>query len=144
MFEDYKTKITLTVDWADLDLFGHVNNVAFFRYIQAARVSYCDKIGLGSLNNTELGFIVASTHCDFKMPLNYPEQITVYTRVDSVGKTSFALSHIIGNSKQEIVAHGKDVLVVFDYTKGEKSLINEGLIKRMSSVDQRELTNKLY
>jgi acyl-CoA thioesterase FadM len=26
--------VNIAIDWAELDLFGHVNNVAFFRYLQ--------------------------------------------------------------------------------------------------------------
>jgi acyl-CoA thioester hydrolase len=139
MFDDYKTKLSLTVDWADLDLFGHVNNVAFFRYIQAARVRYCDIIGLGSLNNTEFGFIVASTHCDFKKPLDYPGQITVHTKVEAVGKTSISLNHVISNSKDEVVAEGRDVLVVFDYKKREKAVVSKELMKSIGFAEGREI-----
>ncbi|MCE3258723.1 MAG: hypothetical protein K0S12_364, partial [Bacteroidetes bacterium] len=38
--QDYKTEIKIQLDWSEMDLFGHVNNVAYFKYIQAARVNY--------------------------------------------------------------------------------------------------------
>ena len=31
-----QTQITLRIDWSELDLFGHVNNVAFHKYAQTA------------------------------------------------------------------------------------------------------------
>ena len=36
---------TSRIDWSDLDLLGHVNNIAFSRFFQAARVEYCGHIG---------------------------------------------------------------------------------------------------
>lgn len=42
---DYKTEINLRIDWSDIDLLGHVNNVSYFRYIQASRVNYLELTG---------------------------------------------------------------------------------------------------
>ena len=29
-----------TVAWGDMDAFGHVNNVQYYRYIESARIAY--------------------------------------------------------------------------------------------------------
>jgi acyl-CoA thioesterase FadM len=39
-------KLELRIDWSDIDLFGHINNLAILRYVQAARVNYLEIIGL--------------------------------------------------------------------------------------------------
>ena len=33
-----ETHISLRIDWSELDLFGHVNNIAFHKYAQTARL----------------------------------------------------------------------------------------------------------
>lgn len=38
--DNYNTSLELRIDWSEMDLFGHVNNVAFFKYVQASRVNY--------------------------------------------------------------------------------------------------------
>ncbi len=43
------TNISLRIDWSELDVFGHVNNVAFNKYAQAARLNYVDTIGLNGI-----------------------------------------------------------------------------------------------
>jgi acyl-CoA thioester hydrolase len=121
MHRDYNTGISLKTDWADLDLFGHVNNVAFFRYIQAARVSYCEQIGLSSTDpGTEQGFMVAASSCQFRKPLRFPGDITVMARVDWIKNSSFQLSYLIKDQHSHIAGEGSDVIVVYDHARKEK------------------------
>jgi hypothetical protein len=47
-----KVKLELRIDWSEIDLFGHVNNLAILKYIQAARVNYLEKIGLMQLRSS--------------------------------------------------------------------------------------------
>src|SRR5687767_7748711 len=123
--KDHLTEFSIRIDWADLDLFGHVNNVAFFRYIQASRVNYCEKIGLTSLNeHGRHSFMVASSQCQFKKPLTYPGDIKVYTKVDWVKNSSMQLSYTIHNNAGELVAEASDVIVVFDHTRQTKVTIS--------------------
>jgi len=36
----FPSKLPIRIDWSEMDLFGHVNNVMYFKYIQASRVNY--------------------------------------------------------------------------------------------------------
>jgi acyl-CoA thioester hydrolase len=47
--EEYALKLELRIDWNEIDLFGHVNNLAIMKYVQAARVYYLEEIGLMQL-----------------------------------------------------------------------------------------------
>jgi acyl-CoA thioester hydrolase len=116
--------IQLTIDWAELDLYGHVNNVAFYRYMQSARIAYCDSIGLSSLNEpNKPSFILAASHCHYKKKLFFPGQIRVESKVTSINNTSFHLEHHIYNQDGELAAHGTDILVVYDYIEQRKTTI---------------------
>ncbi|MBK8367326.1 MAG: acyl-CoA thioesterase [Bacteroidetes bacterium] len=126
------TNISLRIDWSELDVFGHVNNVAFNKYAQAARLNYVDTIGLMELHKTQdIGFMVTETNCQFKKELLFPGNIHIQTKIDFVKNTSFALEHIMTNDSGELVAIAKDVLVVFDFTQKEKCLIPEGIKKKI-------------
>ncbi len=129
-----ETKITLRIDWSEIDSFGHVNNVMFMKYVQAARLNFVDSIGLMKLHRTEkIGFMVAETNCQFKKELHFPGYVTVNTKIAFIKNTSFSLEHTITNSDEEIVAIAKDVLVVFDFTKNEKCLIPDSIKANMES-----------
>lgn len=128
------TKLKLRIDWSDLDVFGHVNNVSFFKYIQAARVNYCESIGLTSLNEKDKwSFIVASTNCKFKKSLEFPGNIEVKSEVEWIKNSSFQLNHIIYNENGEIAAEASDVLLVYDYEFKIKVTISEDLRAKMIS-----------
>jgi acyl-CoA thioester hydrolase len=124
--------IELRISWADLDLFGHVNNVAFFRYIQDARLAYCEELGLTSLNEAgKLSFMVASSCCRFKSPLHYPGMVTVLTRADWVKNTSIQLSYVL-ESNGTVVAEGEDVLVIYDHHLKCKSPVPAEMREKLS------------
>lgn len=127
------TNISLRIDWSELDVFGHVNNVTFNKYAQSARLNYVDTIGLMELHKTQnIGFMVAETNCQFKKELLFPGNIHIQTKIDFVKNTSFALDHNMTNDNGEIVAIAKDVLVVFDFNTREKCLIPEGIKEKLS------------
>jgi len=140
MHSNYQIKLELRIDWSELDYFGHVNNVSFFKYIQAARVNYWEIIGLSqSHSESNIGPMLASCKCDFKQPLFYPGQITVLTRVEFIKNTSFSFHHIILNSKGETAAEAQDVMVMFDFNKNEKTAFPEAL-----KVKIEKLENKVF
>lgn len=126
------TEITLRIDWSELDTFGHVNNVMFMKYVQAARLNYAEHIGLMELHRTKnIGFMVAETNCRFKKALHFPGNVHIVTRQISLKNTSFSLEHTITNDANELVAIATDALVVFDFTKNEKHVIPEEIKEKM-------------
>jgi acyl-CoA thioester hydrolase len=132
----YNTQLQINIDWADLDLFGHVNNVVFFKYIQTARVNYCEQIGLTSLDDkNKLSFMVASSQCRFKKPLYYPGQIIVKARIDWIKNSSFQLDYLIMKS-EELIAEGTDIIVVFDPVNKTKVTMPDDMRARVAQVEE--------
>lgn len=114
-------QLELRIDWSELDLFGHVNNVAFFKYIQAARVNYWEISGLDQLfKDSNHGPILASCACNFKLPLYYPGKVKIETHCVYIKYTSFSFQHIICNDKGDLVAEATDIIVMYDFNKNEK------------------------
>lgn len=121
---------TTKIDWSEMDLFGHVNNVAYFKYIQSARVHFLTEIGINSSNPKDLkSFVVAECTCNYLQPLYYPDEIKIQTSVVWIKNSSFQLQHFIFNSGNVLCANGKDVVVLFDYLKNEKMLVSDDIRK---------------
>lgn len=117
----FPVKLELRIDWSELDYFGHVNNVSFFKYIQAARVNYWDQIGLTKMHReTNVGPMLASCKCDFKKPLFYPGKLLIESRIEFIKNTSFSLVHRLLNEKNELAAEAQDIMVMFDFNKEAK------------------------
>lgn len=138
--EGFNTELSLRIDWSEMDLYGHVNNVSFFKYIQAARVNYWEKIGLNHMHSQQnIGPILASTGCQFKKPLFFPGQITVKSKVGFVKTTSFSIQHLVLNEQNEIAAEAEDVIVIYDFNKNEKAGIPGFLLSNIKEVEKRDL-----
>lgn len=136
--KEYHTELKLRIDWSELDLFGHVNNVEFFKYIQASRVNYWDEIGLThSFRDMKIGPMLASTNCRFKKPLFYPGNIIVLVKVDFIKNTSFGLSHVILNDQNEIAGEGEDIVVLFDYNANHKITIPPDIRNRIQKKENK-------
>ncbi|MBC7863750.1 MAG: acyl-CoA thioesterase [Bacteroidia bacterium] len=136
----FSVKLELRIDWSEMDLYGHVNNVSYFKYIQAGRVNYWRATGITEMFEKEkIGPILASTHMDFKSPLHFPGNIVVETRMESIGNSSFCLQHRILNEKKEIAAEAKDVIVVYDFNKNEKILFPDRLRKEVERIEGRKI-----
>lgn len=121
--KEFKTEIILA--WSDLDLFGHINNVAYFRFIQQARVTVLENLGVQTNEAGLNSFIVAASSCEFISPLAYPGKITVRTQFEKSGNTSINMVYQIVNEQGAICAKGLDVIVFFDYVNNRKIVVPE-------------------
>lgn len=115
-----------------MDLFGHINNVAYFKYIQSARVNFLEEVGINTDNpENKLSFAVAHSNCQFRIPLFFPSTIKVVTVAEWVKNTSLQLDHKIFNAQGELAAEAKDVIVIFDYSTQTKAQISPEVRKRL-------------
>ncbi|MEN9553992.1 MAG: Long-chain acyl-CoA thioesterase FadM [Planctomycetota bacterium] len=115
---DYHTITALPVQWGDQDAFGHVNNVVYIRWLESARVDLLKVCpSTVSMSGTGPGPILASVQCDFRRQLRFPDWVFVGSRITRIGRSSADIGHaIVSGAQGEIVAEGKSVIVVFDYT----------------------------
>lgn len=128
--------IEIPVAWGEQDLFGHVNNVVYFRYFENVRMYFLMRTGIfRSHQDTGVGVILASTTCDFKKPVEWPQKLTVSTACTAVGNTSFTLGYEILNEKQDLVAMGISVQVMYDYQRGEKVPIPDAIRTAITQLD---------
>jgi len=127
-------ELKLRIDWSEMDMFGHVNNVMYAKYMQAARVNFMEKVGIiKSYEENRIGFMVAATSILFYKPLFYPGSIRIKTTVKETKNTSFILEHDILNQENELCARGEDVIVYFDFNKHEKLMLTAGLLKLLKA-----------
>lgn len=132
-------QLQFRLDWSEMDMFAHINNVSYFKYLQAARINYWEQIGLKTPHTDGLGPMLASTGCQFRKPLFYPGNIIIDTSVQFIKNTSFGLLHRIYNADGELAAEGNDVVVLYDFLKHEKAQIPDWFRQKIAGVEGREL-----
>jgi acyl-CoA thioester hydrolase len=132
---DYKLSLEIRIDWGDLDMYEHVNNVAYMKYLQSGRVNFWEASGIHEFyRNSNQGTMLVSTKCDFIKSLHYPGTATIKTKLDFIGNTSFGLKHIILNDNGEICAEGKDVVVCFDFDNNKTFPVPEWMREKISEI----------
>ncbi len=86
---DYRAFLPLQTRWADNDIYGHVNNAAYYTYFDTAVNTYL--IGAGVLDlhagSTSIGLVV-ETGCAYFEAVAFPEPLEVGLRVAALGRSS--------------------------------------------------------
>jgi len=91
---DFPVVVTIPVIWGDHDNFGHVNNLAYLRWSETARVEYLMRIDFWPpLPPAGRRAILASISCDYKRVMTFPDTAYVGARVIKIGNRSFQLQH---------------------------------------------------
>ena len=134
----YPVVIETPVAWGDMDAYEHVNNIMYFKYFESVRISYFEKIDFMEVKKrTGIGPILASTQCRFKIPLTYPDLVTVGAKVDTIEKDRFIMKYaIISRKHNKLAAIGEGVLVTFDYQNNKKALIPDEIRKRIIDLEK--------
>ena len=76
------------IRWADMDLFGHVNNTVYFRYMEQARIEWLYSLAKIAGYDEGLGPVIVNASCNFRMPLVYPGEVEVRMYIGAPGRTS--------------------------------------------------------
>lgn len=134
----YPVVIDIPIAWGDMDAFQHVNNIVYFKHFESARISYFEKIDFFEvMNKTAIGPILASTKCRYKIPLTYPDHVTVGAKVKTIEKDRFIMKYaVISQKLKKIAALGEGVLVTFDYQNNKKTLIPDEIRKRIIDLEK--------
>jgi acyl-CoA thioester hydrolase len=116
----YPVVTTIPILWGDEDAFAHVNNLAYLRWCETARVEYMQRVHFWlELPPNGTGPILASVKCDYKAPLNYPDTVDVGTRVAAIGNSSVRMEQMVVSRKlQAVAAMVESTVVMLDYNIG--------------------------
>ena len=118
------------VEWADMDIFAHVNNTYYFKYFERVRIEFFQSEGLLERQKDQrVGPILASTHCKFIAPLNYPDNLIFGIGIDEIKSDGFLLKHgVYSKGMDTLAAIGDGQIAYFDYEKNQKTEIPEDVL----------------
>jgi acyl-CoA thioester hydrolase len=135
---NYPSKLVIRIDWSDLDVYGHVNNVAYIRYVQSARVQYIMPLELiEQFMSKKISIILASTNIQYLAPLFFPGEAFIETSIAFIKNSSFGFSHRIRNAEGQIVAEAQDVMVYYDFNNNEKVRIQDEMRAKVAAIENR-------
>jgi acyl-CoA thioester hydrolase len=137
LLKGYPVVIEIPVAWGEMDSLQHVNNIIYFRYFESARMAYFDKLDIWSyMEETGIGPILASTRCKFRIPLSYPDTVSVGTRIANVEEDRFLMEYmVVSHEHRKVAASGEGVIVSYDYREKKKAPLPEEIRKRIQVIE---------
>jgi len=135
----YPVLIDIPVAWGDMDAFQHVNNTVYFRWMESGRIAYFTRMAVpGFRDLSGIGPILASTQCRYRLPLTFPDTVTVASRIVSVGEDRMTMEQIIvSHGHGKVAAVGRGVIVTYDYVAGRKAPLPERVRARVEEIEGR-------
>ena len=86
--------------WMDSDVYGHVNNVEYYSYMDTAVNMHLIESGVLNTQSSEAFGVVVESGCRFFTEIVYPESIQVGIRVTKLGNSS--VTYQLGLFKENI------------------------------------------
>ena len=118
--DQYSYFCPITTRWSDNDVYGHINNVAYYSFFDTAANSFLIHQGGLDIHSAQVIAIVVESKCHYHAPLAYPQPITAGVRVDKLGNRSVTWGIAIFSSSEldakdsQAAAHGHFVHVFVD------------------------------
>ncbi|MFO8146134.1 MAG: thioesterase family protein [Gillisia sp.] len=136
--EDFKVVSTLNVQWGEMDAYKHVNNVAYVRWGETARIDYFVKIGMinPDLEKSEYAPILGFQSVKYIVPLEYPDIIKIGTRVEEIREDRVVFRSYFFSEKQDrLAAIMVHEIIFIDPVKGSKLLVPSYLTEKIKALE---------
>lgn len=117
--KNYPLVITQEVIWSDMDTYQHVNNAVYFRYFEDVRMHLLGKAGVVAyMDKHQVGPILASTTCNFRAPLTYPDTIHIAAGIEVIKTRTLTMKYSVYSEKLgKQAAEGEGLIVFYDYRR---------------------------
>lgn len=105
--------------WADMDVFGHVNNTVYLAYLEQARIDvfWTKATGTG-IDGLATGIVVAAHEITYKLPIVYsPQPLRIDLWVSRIKAASYTCDYEIwdeSGAKPVLASVASSLLVPYD------------------------------
>ena len=137
LLTNFPVTIEVPVAWGEMDAFGHVNNIIYFRYFESARIAYFEKIGFIKFKeNIGVGPILSKTSCRFKKALLFPDVVQVGARASDIEEDRFLMHYrVVSRKHNGVAAEGDGMIVCFDYKKNKKTSLPAEIVDNINRIE---------
>jgi acyl-CoA thioester hydrolase len=111
-------ELEIPIRWGDMDAMGHVNNTVYFRYMEQARISWFDHLGMQP-DPAGQGPVIVNAACTFVRQLEYPGTVLARHYVGEIGRSSI-MTHVDmlrTDDRAQVYAHGSAKVVWVDFPR---------------------------
>lgn len=127
--EEFEFSIDVDIRFSEVDMFGHMNNVATFAYFEEARIKYMMYKGIFTDLEGEQVPVVGDLQCDYHKQVYFGEYLTVYVKVNSVGNSSMDIHYLGLKPNGDVAITGRGAIINMDKTTGRSAPIPDSYRK---------------
>ena len=104
---EYRHWTAVRTRWHDNDVYGHVNNVVYYSWIDTAVNGALLSMKLLTMTDSELVGLVVESGCSYHSSIAFPDAVEIGLRVERIGNSS-VLYHagIYRSGEEEAAAQG--------------------------------------
>ena len=88
MRADYRRFLPITTRWMDNDVFGHVNNAAYYSFFDTTITYFLVQCGILSWQGGSHLLMVAESSCRYHSETAFPDRLTAGLRLARLGNSS--------------------------------------------------------
>jgi acyl-CoA thioester hydrolase len=111
----YRVFRDITTRWMDNDIYGHINNVVYYAWFDAAVNAHLIEQGALDIHTGQTIGLVVETHCNYFSPLSFPQTVQAGIRVASIGSSSVRYEiGLFAQGEDECAAKGHFIHVYVD------------------------------
>ncbi|MFO0759955.1 MAG: thioesterase family protein [Byssovorax sp.] len=126
--EKFPHFIVVPTRWMDNDIYGHVNNVVYYSYFDTIINRYLIAEGGLDIASGEVIGIAAESHCRYRRPITFPDDIDGGLAVGKLGRSSVRYEiGLFAQGEREASAEGWFVHVFVDRATRRPAPIPERL-----------------
>jgi acyl-CoA thioester hydrolase len=121
-----------------MDAFQHINNAAYIRYLEDARLALFAQLGmLNDLTDSNKGSILANISCDYLAPVTYPDTVHIATNIQQTGPKKISLEQVIYSERlDKLAARASSLVIYYDYTALASCAVTETVSQALSKLNQ--------
>lgn len=140
MLEHYFHKVDGQVKFDEVDSFGVVHNIQYFRYLEWARIKYLEAVGFPVTADTFSKhnlLMVVHQEIDYLAPLRFFDEYAVFTKTETIGTSSMTVENLIQDINGTNIVKAKVVMVNIDETTKLATPLDPNIVKQIYKYENK-------
>jgi len=138
---DFFHSLPVQIRFNDADPAQHINNSVYQEYFDLGRMSYFKTVMGSFMDFGSVSLVIASFKVDFYQPVFFQDQITVQTKISSIGTKSIEMTQqIMCEGEPAPRALSTSILVCYDYCNKVSEVLPEEWKEKIRAYEGIEMT----
>lgn len=98
VLESYPHQLTIDTQFGDMDVHGHINNLAISRFFESARARFQVEVYAGKKlfqRDADYAMLLVENNVRFLAECNFPDPVIVGTGLGRIGNSSYEFQHAL-------------------------------------------------